>query len=162
MKDFILSTLSILILFSPTALKVDRDRNGVKHPDPAFIVFIGIMIGAGFIAWCVKYWPVAGSSFTLALLLIAKYSIVSASFYASIFPYWINYVHLKNGVTYRRLYYDVDRKHRYRETIFKHVASHLSDFAWPDKTWWWRALGWRGRMIVNALILIGGLTLFFI
>jgi hypothetical protein len=100
----------------------------------------------------------------LALLLIAKYSIVSASLYASIFPYWINYVHLKNRITgiqrYLRVY--VTYPHSKRKEIFMHVVSHLSNFAWPDKTWWWRKLGWKGRLIVNAIILIGGLTLFFI
>lgn len=162
MKEIILSIIGLLILFFPTALKVWRDRNGVKHPDNWFVLFIALMAAMGILVLLIK--PVDN------LLGLGKYSIVSWCLYASIFPYWINYVHLKNGVTDARVLVDLGYKKVYgmseyfecsKKEVFLHVVSHLSRTAWPDKTWWWRALGWNGRLIVNALILIGGLILFF-
>lgn len=168
MKDTILSILGLLILFFPTALKVWRDRNGVKHPDPEFIYFIFVMILCGvFVA---AYWAHSMRDFFIGAI---KYPIVSWCLYASIFNYWINYVHLKNGVTEARVkilsvgsklmvdgfaeYFECSKKE-----VFMHVVSHLSKTAWPDKEKWWRALGWKGRLVVNALILTGGLILYFI
>lgn len=164
MKDTLLLILGLLILFFPTALKVWRDRNGVKHPDNWFVVFIALMAALGILVLLIK--PVDN------ILGWVKYSIVSWCLYASIFNYWINYVHLKNGVTEARVkilsvggklmvdgfaeYFECSKKE-----VFMHVVSHLSKSAWPDKTWWWRGLGWKGRIVVNALILIGGLILYF-
>lgn len=174
MKDTILSIVGLLVLFFPTALKVWRDRNGVKHPDPTFLFLIALMIGMGWVKWAMDVWGTCPCPDHLKqILLWVKYSIVSWCLYTAIFPYWINYVHLKNGVTEARVKIMsvgskllVDGVAEYlectRKEVFLHVVSHLSKSAWPDKTWWWRALGWRGRMIVNTLILIGGLILYFI
>lgn len=170
--SIIVSIFGLIILFAPTALKVWRDRNGVKHPDPTFITFIGLMIGSGLVVLFMNLWGRCPCDVIPVFLLWGKYSIVSASFYASTFPSWINLVHLKNGVTMARVnrsdwgnvmvyrtyrgYSEIDRKE-----LLMHIVSHLSKTAWPDKIWWWRAIGWKGRLIVNSLILIGGLYLYF-
>lgn len=162
MKDTILSILGLLILFFPTALKVWRDRNGVKHPDNTFPYFILLMALCGMGVAIIDVIKIGPEIYPNHRWLMAKYSFVSWCLYTSIFNYWINYVHIKNdvvepAVNIARNYSDLSKR-----GIFMHVVSHLSKSAWPDKTWWWRALGWKGRLVVNALILIGGLILYFI
>lgn len=188
MKDTILSILGLLILFFPTALKVWRDRNGVKHPDNTFPYFILLMAFFGGGLMVIDVIRIGPEIYPNHRWLMAKYSFVSWCLYASIFPIWINWVHLKNGVVEISLKSNLtlEQKERIKKTfkdweedwnapgmavysylgatrkeVFMHVVSHLSKSAWPDKTWWWRALGWKGRLVVNALILIGGLILYF-
>lgn len=166
----ILSIFGLLILFFPTALKVWRDRNGVKHPDPTFILLVCLMMACGNFVWVIMNWDGWTHDYIQWIIQASRYVIVSAAFYASIFPYLVNYVHLKNGVTEARIkikslvvptYVVAEYLECTKKEVFIHIVSHLSKTAWPDKTWWWRALGWNGRLIVNALILIGGLILFF-
>lgn len=177
MKDTILSILGLLILFFPTALKVWRDRNGVKHPDNTFPYFILLMALCGMGVAIIDVIKIGPEIYPNHRWLMAKYSFVSWCLYASIFPIWINWVHLKNGVTSIRkiivppmngpyMYFDsvydfIAYAEATRKEVFLHIVSHLSKTAWPDKTWWWRALGWKGRLVVNGLILIGGLILYF-
>lgn len=173
MKDTILSILGLLILFFPTALKVWRDRNGVKHPDNTFPYFLILMAFCGGGLMVIDVIRIGPEIYPNHRWLMAKYTIVSWCLYASAFPYIINWVHLKNGVTEARVkilsvggklmvdgfaeYFECSKKE-----VFMHVVSHLSKTAWPDKEKWWRALGWKGRLVVNALILTGGLILYFI
>lgn len=163
MKDIILSILGLLILFFPTALKVWRDRNGVKHPDNTFPYFILLMALCGMGVAIIDVIKIGPEIYPNHRWLMAKYSFVSWCLYASIFPYCINWVHLKNGVVqvgaWRMSFYHIS--YSSKKEIFLHIVCHLSKTAWPDKTWWWRGLGWKGRLVVNALILIGGLILYF-
>lgn len=182
MKDVLLSILGLLILFAPTALKVCRDRNGVKHPDRwgfillccHIIVSTGLLVAIrNFIGVHVYFNPVMESYLISAVIQVTTYYVTSAAIYASIFPYWINWVHLKNGVTEARVNIIVSNSPMFirgvadyfecsKKDVLMHVLSHLSNSAWPDKTWWWRAIGWQGRLLVNVIILSAALYLYFV
>lgn len=122
------------------------------------------------------------SAFTLELsdywIDVIRYTSIATIWFGVVFPYWINYVHLRNGIT------SFIRKRPSKpgevtlssaspvmaygvflikeaipfglltdEEKFDHIVNHMSDTAWPDKIVWWRQLGWKGRAIVNAIAL---------
>jgi len=91
---------------------------------------------------------------------LVRFSTSSAFLFAAFFPYWINFVHLKNGVThYRGINYKFPYKYLKLHEVLDHIVTHLSDSAWPDKEKWWRAFGWFGRSIVYLVFLFVGVWL---
>lgn len=169
MKDVLLSILGLIILLAPTIFEIIRDRHGDAHPNSDWKFRANLCIGAGLFVALIHnepiYWPY--------LISLIRYSFIAGLLFAAIFPYWINWVHLKNGVTEVRVkipsvggklivdgfaeYFECSKKE-----VFMHVVSHLSKSAWPDKTWWWRAIGWQGRLLVNVIILSAALYLYFV
>jgi len=142
--------VSFILLLLPTWLEVYKDRNGDVHPNHDWI-FRGVLcLIVGFLLGLVS---TTNHHFLLPCI---KYTISSALLFAGIFPYWINFVQLKNGIT---TYAKVPKLHLYgyrllsKSEVLDHVLNHLSDSAWPDKTKWWRSIGWLGRLIVNMILI---------
>lgn len=175
-----LSIFGLIILLAPTIFEIIRDRHGDAHPNSDWKLRTTFCIISGGVFTLVML-P-SDTTLNHALLNFIRFIVVSGCLFTGIFNYWINYVHLKNGVTEAKVkiknslfnspmtgtskplmfidgvadYFECSKKE-----VLIHVLSHLSDSAWPDKTWWWRAIGWQGRLIVNTVILIGGLYLYF-
>ena len=154
--------ISLIILLFPTWFEVYRDRNGDIHPNYDW-KFRGLTcIIAGFLAPYGVHDYTGWESYVLTSI---KYTTISIMLFTSIFPYWINFVHLKNNVT---RFAGVTKSHRYDfkfltySEILKHVLTHLSDTAWPDKEQWYRSLRWIGRLIIYGLILCVSIYLLFV
>lgn len=156
--------MKVLIIFIgllfPTWFEKRRDRNGDAHPnnDWKFRGLLCILAGAT-LALVYESRPF---DFWQFLFDFNRFTIASILFFSSIFPYWINYTHLKNGVT---TFAGIPKHHIYsyrlltRTEVFFHVVNHLSKKAWPDKESWWMALGWKGRAFVNGSLLLIGILL---
>lgn len=153
----------ILLLILPAWMEVYRDRKGDSHPnnDWQLRTFFCLISGV-FSALLLPL--------STYLIDLARYVAISGLWFSVIFPYWINYVHLKNGVTsYHKLlekrYTGMGIEFISRRTgglqwstmtseeKFDHIVNHMSDTAWPDRIVWWRQLGWKCRAIVNAVLL---------
>lgn len=149
--------ISTITLLFPMPTEGYRDRKGDAHPNSDWITrgifccISGLLVS---FLW--------NQRTDLIIMDAIRFSFVSSLLFAALFPYYINWVHLKNKVTSYKTYrinngkswvYTYPYGTLTKKEIFDHVVGHLSDTAWPDKTWWWRRLGWKGRMIINSIIL---------
>lgn len=155
MKIFI----AFLFLIFPTWFEGYRDRNGDAHPNNDWKLRGIICLISGIVATIIlpkSEWMI---------LDFLRYSTSSILLFTSVFPYWINFIHLKNGVT---RYNGIPKTHIYNfknlnsNEVLDHVVKHLSDTAWPDKEKWYRAFGWGGRLIAYLLILCVAILLLFV
>lgn len=147
--------ISLLSLLFPSAFEVRRDRNGDAHPNSDWKLrgLLCVITGA-LVAF------IHDGNFIINTI---RYTATSICFFASVFPYWINYIHLKNKVTtYCHDHIYIQFEKLTRKEIIYHVSNHLSLTAWPDRVVWWRQLGGRVRSIINCIILITGLIIYFI
>jgi len=151
MKTF----MTIVILILPTLFEVYRDKYGDVHPNYDWRIR-GITC---FIVACIISFLMYDTNYILNLI---RFTTAATFLFAALFPYWINYIHLKNNVT---TYAGIPKSHRYgfryltMPEILNHVVKHLSDRAWPDKEKWWRSFGWGGRAIVYLVFLFVGVWL---
>lgn len=132
----LLESFCIFILCLPTLYAVWEDRNGDVHPnnDLVIITLIGLVAAS-----CVGL--MRGNSFWNDNF---KGAFLSFCIFVSIFPYLMNIVHLKRGVTYNKVWWN-----------------HLSKTAWPDRLPTWRNLHWTLRMLFYALVLFTGIITYF-
>lgn len=135
--------VSILLLIIPTWYEVFRDRHGDAHPNSDWKL-------RGFM--CLVCGALVGMIHGDLVFGTIKYTLSAIFLFAALFPYWINFVHLKNGVTSYMIPARYDLLNV--DEILEHVKNHLSKTAWPDKTWWWIKLGANGRFIVYLVFFI--------
>ena len=154
--------IAFLILLFPTWFEVYRDQDGDVHPNYDW-KFRGLLcILSGVLVAIIMH---KNSDWLAESLVILKYILSSILIFTSVFPYWINFVHLKNGVT---TFEGIPKSHRYdfkylnHYEVIDHVLKHLSNTAWPDKEKWYRDFGWGGRLIVYVLILCVSIYLLWI
>lgn len=150
-----------LAALTPTWFEGIRDRKGDSHPNSdwklrGLLCFITAALSAFFFRD--NFW-----------IDTIKYTVSSALLFAALFPYYINWIHLKNGVTTYKvvktwddgrvvpMYYKYNLLER--KEIFDHIVNHMSDKAWPDKLVWWRQIGWKWRMVINTTFLIAAILL---
>ena len=163
----LLKSLLFLLNITPLYWEIKNDTNGDEHPNydwerRMFLCSLVGVISAISIHWFSPWWEF--------LLFAVKYSVCCAGIFSAIFPYWVNYVHLKKGIVViskdvsTKAYKGIIRYHfesLTKKEIFIHVVSHLSDSAIPDKWKFWRKIGWVGRLIVYAFILTCSSILWF-
>ena len=137
----ILQIFCVLLLLCPLAYALWEDRDGDSHPnnDLLDILIIGV-VAALSVATIHPMQP----RFVDWLLDALRAGVFSASCYIALFPYLVNIMHYKRGVTADRRWWD-----------------HLSLTAWPDKWWLWRELHWSVRMILLILILATSTIIYF-
>lgn len=137
MKTFI-ETLCVLILNTSLIWNLWDDRNGNTHIKSDDWILRGLLIlVSSIVVWFIGYyWGLHDHNFWQALFL-------SFAMFAAFFPYLINIIHYKRGVT-------TDKK----------WWSHLSDRAIPDKLDMWRATPWYARMIIYLIILGAAVKLY--
>lgn len=142
----------LTILLIPTEFEVIRDRKGDIHPNSDWKIRALLCATVGMIVTLAFTFQETYIDF---IRVSVVYTISSGLLFASVFPYWVNFVHLKNGVTTYNVHgkgmpYSLLTKWE----VAKHVLQHLSQTAWPDKTWWWRWIGVGGRFVVNFILLV--------
>lgn len=142
-------TIAILIiLLCPTWIETRKDRKGNKHPNHDWVYTLIFCIVTGCL--------VSFSIHQLDIEFMVRYSVASGFLFWAVFSYWNNLVELKNGTT---TYAKIPKLHIYSyrlltwKEVLDHVVNHLSGTAWPDKTKWWRAIGWFGRLVVYLVFL---------
>lgn len=147
----------LMLALFPSYAEMYRDRLGDAHPNDDWKMRGVFCLLSGAIS--AKLFPL-DQPYLLDLL---RYTFLSVCIFSAVFPYWINYVHLKNGVTWyiyqnRAVPFNLLNSNE----IFKHITGHLSRTAWPDKTYWWRQLGWKKRLIINCIIIVVGILTLFV
>lgn len=159
--------MKLLIIFIsslfPTWNEAYRDRHGDAHPNSDWKVRGVQCLITGLLSALI----LVNQDFRMAItswqfyINWVKFTISSALTFAALFPYYINFIHLKNGVT---TYSHPNGKYYMfgflsRKEKFDHIVNHLSKSAWPDKTVWWRRLGWKWRMVISAVFLISAILI---
>lgn len=144
-----------LSLLFPAAIEVALDRDGDHHPNNDWKLrgMLCMIVG---LTLCIIYSEHQFDLFTIDFL---RYTLMSGLVFTAVFPYWINWVHLKRKITvytYKKAF--IPYALLTKKEVIHHVMNHLSDTAWPDKIWIWRLIGPYGRLIFNILLL--GLTIF--
>jgi len=150
--------LSLFFLKLPTWFEVYRDRKGDAHPNSDWKLRGITCLLVGATASIIINHLTWGS--------FACYTIASVCFFTGIFPYWINYVHLRNGVTHLKYKSNTHTLIPFslatKKEVFDHVVNHLSTKAWPDKEPFWINLGWKNRLYINIGIVVVGYIFFIL
>lgn len=157
MTLFLTLCLIIAVLLIPTMVEVTRDRKGDSHPNADWKFRALLCACAGIIVSITFNKP---TNYVTFISSSTVYAIASGLLFSSLFPYWINFVHLKNGVT-RYLHKGIYVPYNWmlKKEVIKHVLQHLSDTAWPDKTEWWRKAGAGGRLVIYVILYLTALML---
>lgn len=135
-----INLLSIILLVLPSvSLKLYRDRNGVKHPDPEGVAWVLTCWMLGFIAVAFIQYPHESMPHVLLLKCLA----VSFTGHGLLFTYLFNILWA----------YKTNPSAPFRIKQF-YVLNHLSDSAIPDKWQWWRSLGPYGRLAVYLVCFV--------
>lgn len=143
--------ITLLFDFSATWTEGYRDRHGDAHPNSDWKMRGLLCLIAGLMSALID-------PRLTYLIDVARHTSISALLFSALFPYWINYIHLKNKVTA----YIIPFGLMTRQEKFDHIVNHMSDTAWPDRDPSWRSLGWKRRMAINATLLCLALILFLL
>lgn len=127
----------LFVLCAPTGWAVVDDTKGDVHPNHDLYVVVGLCVVSSLIVALIH--PV-----TSFLFDFFKSFFLSGMIYVSLFPYMINIVLYRRGVIKDKKWYN-----------------HLSETAWPDKTTFWQATPWYGRMFSAFILLSLALNIYF-
>ncbi len=117
----------LLIVFLPVALAVWDDKDGDSHPNNDLWI-IGIFM------FMLSTWLMIGDP---SLLMLIKNMVVGITGFALFFPFIVNFVHYKRGVTKSSNWW-----------------SHLSSKAWPDRLFLKYDIGWAMRLVLYLILFI--------
>lgn len=119
----------IITLCIPLGYAIWEDRKGDKHPNHDWVIIGIIMVVVSFIAAFID------GRFNIWFNWFRSF-MLSFGIYAALFDYGVSFMYLISKKVERKV----------------NPLTHLSDTAWPDRTPWWRALGWGGRLFVKAWV----------
>jgi hypothetical protein len=134
----LLTILLILLLTVPTLWALWDDRNGDKHPNHDLVMVT-------VLTFIVSTFTALINPLTIYWLDLLRGVVLAGAIYVSVFPYAVNYMLIKRGV--------INTRNKW--------YNHLSKTAWPDRTGWWQATPWFGRMFFAAVILLAALQCYF-
>lgn len=142
-----INLLCIILLVLPSvSLKLYRDRNGRRHPDPDGVLeLIYIWSICALFAWYIRHELHHETSALIRLLMCYA---VSFTGHGLFFTYTYNWMWFYK-------YYNI----KYF-SLPKYIFTHLSDSAVPDRWKFWRSLGPYGRLAVYILIFTAAVTWF--
>lgn len=149
---------------APLRWEIKNDAYGEhkKHPNYDWERRTVLCALTGVLASCALTW-IEHHDWQWTLWNAVKYSLCSAAIFIAVFPYAINYIHLKNHVTRAKTTKGyLEYQFLTRKEIIHHVLTHLSDSAVPDKYEWYRRLGPIGRLIAYDLLLIASVWLWMV
>lgn len=151
----------LLLVIPPLAFKLWRDRNGRKHPDPngvlnvAMVMYLSITL-VRFIS-LVAGWDEFGKNVNDVVFWYVKALAVSYTGYLLLFPPFMNFVRVLRWQ--KGLDKTMGGKTDYSKFII-YCLDHLSDTAIPDKWKWYRALGWKVRIISYFILFLASIVWF--
>lgn len=140
-----INLLCIILLVLPSvSLKLYRDRNGRRHPDPEGVAWVLTCWMLGFIAVALIQYPHESMPHVLLLKCLA----VSFTGHGAIFNYAFNALWINKAS-----HSGFDRQQWFEYRVH-YVLNHLSDSAVPDRWQWWRSLGPYGRLAVYLVCFV--------